>query len=516
MAITISDVLKLQKLKEFKIIAGNEGTGRHVSSIGIMDSFQLVQENMGNFSNISLQDKLILSIFFASYSEESQIECLRFLYNCGASGLVVYQSDLVDGNVKQSVLSLADSLSFPIIQAPEQYYEYSEIISDIMQAVAVCTMPLEPILQYMTQASNGSHTMDSFLHVITNTTGLYVALFDWNMKLIYSSVPDDIFDDTLTGSIRQASRGSFIRHGNTCYYWRERLSRSKDLISYGCIISVGHPTNDVLCRQILDLIQIIAIKFSKQKTMHESLGRALLDGDILLAKYCAKQLGIDIEDFQFLVMCKLASDFQPGEVCKLAVSLEQFFIKNKLLPTVESSDYEIAILFRSTASESELIDMLDKYYAAQKGALSHCDFQFFIFPLESSADVNACYTLFNKNNEHILRIFPRRSVFDHQQIIFAKSIIEMVYSGNNLSIQEILSPLESSCAARLDLFETLATYILDANGNVELSASLLSLHKSTVKYRLRRANELLNCDVCRMPAQCYLYVALAVQRLITQ
>ena len=113
-------------------------------------------------------------------------------------------------------------------------------------------------------------------------------------------------------------------------------------------------------------------------------------------------------------------------------------------------------------------------------------------------------------------MFPHKSVFSHQQLLFVENIIvPFQNSPDTLQyIENILSPLKSSQGRQLELIDTLSVYMLDANGNLDLAANILMLHKSTVKYRVGRANELLDCDIRKMPESYNLYLALAVARLL--
>ena len=56
--------------------------------------------------------------------------------------------------------------------------------------------------------------------------------------------------------------------------------------------------------------------------------------------------------------------------------------------------------------------------------------------------------------------------------------------------------------------------ILDANGNIDKSAEMLYVHKGTVKYRLKRINEILGFDMRKMPESLTIYKALALYRIL--
>ena len=102
----------------------------------------------------------------------------------------------------------------------------------------------------------------------------------------------------------------------------------------------------------------------------------------------------------------------------------------------------------------------------------------------------------------------------HKQILFVQNILLPFHNSPETIryLESILAPLQSG--QQLELIDTLCAYLLDANGNLDLAANFLMMHKSTVKYRISRANELLDCDIRRMPEMYNLYLALAVTRLM--
>ncbi len=90
------------------------------------------------------------------------------------------------------------------------------------------------------------------------------------------------------------------------------------------------------------------------------------------------------------------------------------------------------------------------------------------------------------------------------------------YSDKKASdhVLTILHPILHAASGADTLLETLETFIIDANGNIDKSAEMLYVHKGTVKYRLKRINEILGFDMRKMPESLTIYKALALYRIL--
>lgn len=515
MALTIMDVLTLHIFKNHILLAGTKGSGREVSSVGIVDHYSLIEKNYHLFNEQSLRHKLLLSTHFTSFIPEHQANCLQFLCRTGASGLVILQSDLVEGALAPETLRLADKLGFPVIQSPRQYPSYSEIITDVMRAVTSqkVSAAISPALSWLKNAPEDEKTMEGLLRVISETAGLYVGLYDWNLNRIYSAAPDGLLDHPQYRRELLALSGSFSEGGVEYYFKRCHLACPDDMLSYAVIVSPGKPAMDAICQQISEIVQLFTAMHYKPSVNYTALGNALLAGDLVRAKHYAAALSTKIEDLRYLVCCFLPEDAAAGAASALLAALERFCVQNSILPVISQVKQEILLLLKEPRLESELMELLESFsnQMREECALSPC---FFIMPLTPAASAKENYAACLKCAGSLRRIFPHKMVFSHQQILFAQNILLPFHNSPETIryLESILAPLQGG--QQLELIDTLGVYLLDANGNLDLAAKLLMMHKSTVKYRISRANELLDCDIRRMPEMYNLYLALAVTRLM--
>ena len=61
---------------------------------------------------------------------------------------------------------------------------------------------------------------------------------------------------------------------------------------------------------------------------------------------------------------------------------------------------------------------------------------------------------------------------------------------------------------------TLCTFLLDADADYQKCGEYLFIHKNTVKYRIKRINELLGCDVTRISDSYEYSITCLVYRIV--
>ena len=67
-----------------------------------------------------------------------------------------------------------------------------------------------------------------------------------------------------------------------------------------------------------------------------------------------------------------------------------------------------------------------------------------------------------------------------------------------------------------DLLKTLRVFLLDAKGNVEVTAQQLFVHRNTAKYRLSKLDDYFGFKVGSLPESLQLYQLVAIDRLLTK
>ena len=65
-----------------------------------------------------------------------------------------------------------------------------------------------------------------------------------------------------------------------------------------------------------------------------------------------------------------------------------------------------------------------------------------------------------------------------------------------------------------DYIETLCTFLLDSNSNVQLTSEKMFVHKNTIKYRIKAMSDWLGFTIGSMPESEKLFKACGIKRLL--
>ncbi len=127
MKLTVKDIMKLGPLAQGKVIAGQKGLSNAVESVSVLEVPK---------ATVFVQEKQIeISAFYAIADNiESQLDVVRGLKKCNASGLILCHVGLILESVPRQLMDLCNELDFPLILVPPQI-AYIDIISPILDSL---------------------------------------------------------------------------------------------------------------------------------------------------------------------------------------------------------------------------------------------------------------------------------------------------------------------------------------------------------------------------------------------
>lgn len=128
MAVTVKDLLNLEIMKDFKIVAGKEGLSRKIDGIEILD-FEFVQEGEAYRKRGFIGNSLVLSsLLFAKDEPELVMTAIKKLIEQNVQGLA-YKPVFFETLPKQA-LDYAEERNFPILE-----FGHDEFFEDIIFGV---------------------------------------------------------------------------------------------------------------------------------------------------------------------------------------------------------------------------------------------------------------------------------------------------------------------------------------------------------------------------------------------
>jgi len=173
----------------------------------------------------------------------------------------------------------------------------------------------------------------------------------------------------------------------------------------------------------------------------------------------------------------------------------------------------IAISEPASASASELLfpALLD-YLETEENAIS-----LLYLNVEHLANAESNHLIsLSKYFYHLNTILPYRSIYTYTDLLFVSECSRAMaeehpaFSSFNMVLSLLCSDTQ---AGKLDLAETLAVWLLDADRNTQAAAKLLKLHPNTLQYRLKKIKEIFSFDFDHTASLALLAFALGIHRL---
>ena len=124
MKLTVADIMQMPPLSSGEVVAGFGGLANTVTNISVLE--------VPHRTDLIEPGQLEISAFYAiADSEEVQLQVLKQLHECGASGLILAHMDYYLKKIPDSLKDLCNQLNFPLILIPDTI-AYIDIISVIL------------------------------------------------------------------------------------------------------------------------------------------------------------------------------------------------------------------------------------------------------------------------------------------------------------------------------------------------------------------------------------------------
>jgi len=192
LSITIENILKIESLSGLKILAGQSGIQREVTSVTVVDSPD------GNEWVKGGELVLTTGYFMKDDPEEIEKQIVK-IYNSGVAAFAIKLNRYI-GVISNNVIEMANKLSFPIIYIPPNY-KYIDIINPILLTIineqAKNLQYSEKVHNLFTQLVINGGGIQKIVNALRNILGIDVAFYDAYYDKKYIKAFSDEFSNDI-------------------------------------------------------------------------------------------------------------------------------------------------------------------------------------------------------------------------------------------------------------------------------------------------------------------------------
>ncbi len=529
MSVTVRELLKLPSLKGAKVLGGQRGLEKIVSSISVLESVQPEKLVDGLFPRGEFYGSEIVITGFMNMVDDVDCQCanIRRLAEGGEVGLILFYVGVYLPGVDRRLVELADDLDFVLICMPEgqRNLRYSEVITDVMECIcrdrARSTSFVSDILARVSGLPAHQQTVNTVIKMLSDHISASVVLCDREFHIlnlaawprgIAEAVREEIESVRVYPELEDFRLCSFLPDGRL---YRMRVNASPQWMEL-FLLKEGEPLGHTVLEQSLEVVRLGVNIWGQRHeaiAVHE-LVRAILQDDPIKMRRLADIFHVDVASIhEMWILCGEREE----SILRLREQMGEIRdVLSGCSDTVVADCYEdkLLLFLGSPASLREAGGQIETILAMVRAGDDTVTLTRF-GDLQDTSEVRKAYLCHQACLSDAKKLFGRRHSFCQGEVEYAESCRNLIDQGE----QEVGRCLLALRALQKDrenqvLLETLKVYLLDGDGSITRTAELLYLHKNTVKYRIRRICDLLGYHPDRQPKAAALYRAAAVHRLL--
>ena len=504
MELTVAEALKMETLKNARLLAGEKGLDRVIRCVDISetpDANEWVRKN----------EFLITAGYSIKDEISAQLKLLRSLAEADGAGLAIKFGRFI-GNVPQDLVALADALSFPLIYLPDDlpfiditYPLMRRIVNEQAQTLAYS----EKIYKTLTKVALDTNCLENISQALGEIIGKETAIYRHRLR---SSVITAIRGEHQTFPVKVKKQ-----------VYGYIMVKSKEPLSEHDMIAVRHT-------QILAALQMVNYALSTESAwnrhrdfLEELCGGVVHDVEFLRAR--ADELGfsmegtkyiciMDVDNFsQYMLDCHMTeqqtADFRRMLFYLVKEVMASFgdYIQNSLV--VQQND---RVVLLASGEKYQTFDW-EKFLARIHEQISHSFAEITVTigisnPVRLLADLPKAY----QDTQHLIVI--SRQLYGNGKDLYQKDA-EIYLLLEKMDMEPICNRVLGGLLKaknKEELFATLQTY-LSCQGNLSETAARIFIHRNTLRYRLSRIEELLGKDLNSMETRFMLWLVLKARQM---
>lgn len=531
MGVTVKDLLNLPSLSEARVVAGQNGLGRLVSSVSVLEYCNPghLMESLYKSKDWAGGELVISGLINVKDDVEAQCRNVRYMAQAGEVGLVLYYVGIFVPTVSEALKQECDRLGFPLIVMPENRFSlrYSDVISEVYECLFKDRREngnfVSDILERVSSLPEYQRSIDTVLKMLSDQIHVSAVLTDRSGRVLNAVAwprtqdfePELLIGNALSQSTKEETWECTV-HDRQMKVTRMLIDECRPpMLLY--LFKEGEPLPENVARQCCEIVRLAANLWSKDhaQVVISELVRAILKDEPIKMRRLADIFHIDVASIHTMWVARFV-DGNREEFLRSAPNIARELLRlrcNTVVADVYDEDLIAFIDWPALAGDgADVVEAMVEQFD-ERGI--RCDIVL-CHDLTDTAAVRSAYLTLRECLEDTKQIWPQKQWYTLQEIWFAQDCRKIVDQGEQ-ALQKGLSvfaPLETE-REYAEIKRTLTVYLLDTNQNVTSTAEQLFLHKNTVKYRLQRIGARLGYRVDKWPEAFRLYQACALERLIS-
>ncbi len=506
MELTVAEALKMENLKNARLLAGEKGLARVIRCVDISetpDANEWVRKN----------EFLITTGYSIKDEISAQLKLLKSLAEADGAGLAVKFGRFI-GDVPQELVTLADALSFPLIYLPDDL-PFIDITYPLMRRIvneqAQKLVYSEKIYKTLTKVALDTNCLENISQALGEIIGKETAIYTHRLR---SSVISAICGEQQTFPVKVKKQ-----------IYGYIVVKSKEPLSEHAMVAVRHT-------QILAALQMVNYALSTESAWnrHRDFLEELCGGvshDIEFLRARAHELGfllegikciciVDVDDFSQYILGRHMTEQQTEDFRRML-----FYLIKEII--ISSGDYMQNSLVVQQNDRVVLLAAGEKYQTF--------DWEKFLAKVHeqisrSFPDITVTIAISNpvqlladlpqarRDTQHLITI--SRQLYGNGKDLYQKDA-EIYLLLEKMNMEPVCNRMLGrllSAKKKDEFLVTLQAY-LNCQGNLSETAARLFIHRNTLRYRLSRIEELLEKDLSVPETRFMLWLVLKARQMHT-
>lgn len=528
MGLTLRNVMKLGKFNECEVIAGHKGLSRVVERVTIMEVPEIVQW-------LKNKELILTSLFAIKDDYGAQSKLIQELYAADASALAIKPFQFMD-KIPDAIIDHANELDFPIIFIPD-HVKYLDILYPVMHQIFNDKVVLQEDVE---------HASTILREISLNNQG--VDVFAENLEYL---IKNDITIESEFPYIRSTiSETKVTPLSNDEIYELSvlqrplQINREYDDKTVACIVSpiivdgdyYGNITswsinNEHLSSDLVILEEastLLSLEFLKLKVKHDVAQQYENDfmRELLFSQNIRERSILEwgekyniTKDTSYICMLFSAgfTDSQNKDYEKLKDDKINAIVK-KMLPDALAGYIRNGICVITPASgDNNLNHVFQELYDRIQQFIGS-DYTLFLGVGRQETGPQGIQKSFQQADQalYLLETINHSSGMIYYDDLGVYRLINLLRDSKELRdfYNEKMAGLLNN-DKKNELFHTIRTYF-HHNEILKTTAESLYIHVNTLKYRLKKIEEITGCDLKTTEGKINLFLSLKIHDIMTR